>query len=110
MPQSEFNVLSGHIVEEESVLTIADLSRLCAADAERIVALVEEGILNVIEPAASVLERDTAQWRFSGRALRRARIALRLQRDLEINLAGVALAVELIEELVQLRRRLQYGP
>jgi len=31
--------------------------------------------------------------------LRRARLALRLERDLELNLAGVALAVELIEEI-----------
>ncbi len=33
-----------------------------------------------------------------------ARLALRLERDLELNLAGVALAFELIEELQQLRR------
>ncbi len=41
----------------------------------------------------------TTEWRFSGAALRRARLALRLERDLELNLAGVALALELMEEL-----------
>ena len=40
-------------------------------------------------------------------ALRRARLAVRLERDLELNLAGVALAVELLEELAQLRRELR---
>jgi len=34
----------------------------------------------------------------------RARIALRLERDLGINVPGVALALELLEELEQLRR------
>ena len=35
--------------------------------------------------------------------------ALRLQRDLEINLPGVALALELMEELERLRRELRMG-
>jgi chaperone modulatory protein CbpM len=52
----------------------------------------------------SVIEMDAAEWRFSGAQLRRARIALRLERDLGVNAAGVALALELLEELEQLRR------
>jgi chaperone modulatory protein CbpM len=39
--------------------------------------------------------------------LRRARIAVRLERDLELNLAGVALALDLLEELEQLRQQLK---
>ena len=49
----------------------------------------------------------STEWRFTGDALRRARLALRLERDLELNLAGVALAIELIEEISQLRRELK---
>ena len=37
----------------------------------------------------------------------RARLALRLERDLELNLAGVALALELMDELEYLRRELK---
>ena len=48
-----------------------------------------------------------SEWHFTGDALRRARLAVRLERDLELNLAGVALAVELIEEIEQLRRQLR---
>jgi len=55
----------------------------------------------------SVAAVEAEQWRFAGTALRRARTALRLQRDLEINLPGVALALELMEELEALRRELQ---
>ena len=49
------------------------------------------------------------EWRFSGAQLRRARIALRLERDLGVNAAGVALALELLEELEQLRRERRIG-
>jgi chaperone modulatory protein CbpM len=96
------NSLSGEIYEEYAVLSVDDLSRLCAVDRAAIVELVEEGVLSVIEVAAS-------EWRFPGAALRRARTAVRLQRDLEINLPGVALALELMEELERLRRELKIG-
>jgi len=53
-----------------------------------------------------VVEIGTTEWRFSGTALRRTRLALRLERDLELNLAGVALALDLMEEVERLRRAL----
>jgi chaperone modulatory protein CbpM len=96
------NSLSGEIYEEYAMLSVDDLSRLCAVDQAVIVELVEEGVLSVIEMEAS-------EWRFPGAALRRARTAVRLQRDLEINLPGVALALELMEELERLRRQLRIG-
>ena len=91
--------LTGMVFDESAMLSIKDLSRMCAVDERHIVEYVEEGVLNVVE--------ISREWRFSGSALRRARLALRLERDLELNLAGVALAVELIEELEQLRRELK---
>ena len=95
LPEGES--LAGEIVEERAVLSIADLSRMFAVDERHIVELVEEGVLSVIEV-------QTSEWRFSGAALRRVRIALRLERDLGINLPGVSLALDLLEELEQLRR------
>ena len=99
MSSPDDHALSGAIFEESALLTVKDLSRICAIDERHIVEFVEEGVLNVIEVAA-------AEWHFTGTALRRARLALRLERDLEINLAGVALALELMEELERLRREL----
>jgi chaperone modulatory protein CbpM len=99
MSSSDDHALSGAIFEESALLTVKDLSRICAVDERHIVEFVEEGVLNVVEVTA-------AEWHFSGTALRRARLALRLERDLEINLAGVALALELMEELERLRREL----
>ena len=100
MPASQDQVLSGAILEESAPLTVKDLSRMCAVDERHIVEFVEEGVLNVVEV-------NTTEWHFTGAALRRARLALRLERDLELNLAGVALALELMEELQHLRRELQ---
>jgi chaperone modulatory protein CbpM len=99
MSSSEDRALPGDIFEESAVLTVKDLSRICSVDERHIVEFVEEGVLQVVEI-------DTTEWRFTGAALRRARLALRLERDLEINLAGVALAIELMEELERLRREL----
>jgi chaperone modulatory protein CbpM len=103
MSSSEDQALSGAIFEESAVLSVKDLSRMCAVDERHIVEFVEEGVL-------SVVEINTTEWQFTGAALRRARLALRLERDLELNLAGVALALELLEELEQLRRELQAKP
>jgi chaperone modulatory protein CbpM len=97
MPLPDAEPLSGDIVEESVVLSVAELSLMISVDERHIVELVEEGVL-------SVLEIDASEWRFSGAALRRARIALRLERDLGVNLPGVALALDLLEELQRLRR------
>jgi chaperone modulatory protein CbpM len=100
MSSSENQPLPGAIFEESAVLTVKDLSRLCAVDERHIVEFVEEGVLDVVEVS-------TTEWHFTGSALRRARLALRLERDFELNLAGVALALELMEELRRLRRELE---
>jgi len=87
------------ILDEQTAITLAELCRACAAPAETIIALVEEGIL---APSGA----SPTHWRFGGMYVRRARVALRLQRDLGINLPGVALALQLLEEVEALRNQL----
>jgi chaperone modulatory protein CbpM len=103
MSSPEDQALTGAIFDESVLLTVQDLSRICSVDERHIVEFVEEGVLNVVEI-------NTTEWHFTGAALRRARLALRLERDLELNLPGVALALELMEELEHLRRELQARP
>jgi chaperone modulatory protein CbpM len=91
---------TGIIPEEPTELTLADVCRACAVQTEFIVELVEEG---VVAPAG----REPQRWRFTYAHLRRVRVASRLQRDLGLNLAGTALALELLEEIDTLRARLQ---
>ena len=102
MPQPDEPCLTGEILEEGAVLTVRDLTHMFAVGEQHIVEWVEEGVINVIEVKAS-------EWRFRGAEVRRARIALRLERDLGINAPGVALALELLEELEQLRRERRVG-
>jgi chaperone modulatory protein CbpM len=100
MSTSNEPALSGAIFEESEVITLKDLSRMCAVDERHLVEYVEEGVIHAVAVSSN-------EWQFSGAALRRTRMALRLERDLEINLAGVALALELLDELHRLRREQQ---
>jgi len=96
---SKQSVLSGIIVEETCAFTLGELSNACGMPAEWILALVDEG---VIEPVGS----DQRHWQFRGQSLRRVRIVQRLEADLGLNLAGAALALELLEEVQLLRNRI----
>ncbi len=87
------------ILDEEFEFTLGELCRASATPAEVIIEMVEEGLL---EPRGAA----PAQWRFTGPALRRVQIALSLQQDLHVNLAGAALVLDLLDEIARLRERL----
>ena len=93
------SIVDGVVVEEEIRFTLADLCRACGADSVQVIVLVDEGVL---EPDGSGPE----DWLFGGPSLRRARVALRLARDLELNVAGTALVLDLLDEIETLRSRL----
>lgn len=90
----------GFLVDEQSTFTLDELAHACSVHVEWVVELVQEGVL---EARGEHPER----WEFPGPMLARARTALRLQRDLELNLAGVAVVLDLLEELEALRARLR---
>lgn len=99
MKNEVLSLLSGDVLEEDVELTLADLCHACRLPAERVYELIEEGVLEADG-------REPGGWRFRGISLHRVQIAQRLQRDLGVNLAGAALALDLLEELEQLRARL----
>ncbi len=79
---------------------IAELCALCRVDSEMVSEMVNEGLL--------IPEGTTPEtWRFSAVAIKRIQITLRLQQDLRVNLPGAALALDLLEELDELRSRLR---
>lgn len=88
------------VVEECVQFTLVELCRACDAEEAHILAWVVEGVL---EPHGET----PRNWRFSGDSLRRAKLATRLTRDLEINPPGVALALDLLDEIAELRARLR---
>jgi len=95
--------LHGEIPGYDAPLTLEQLCRSCGLPREQILLLVEEGI---IEPKATVTG-SAEHWQFHWKSLTRVRTSTRLQQDLGVNLAGVALALELLERIEQLERRLQ---
>ncbi len=90
---------TAYILEEQTGLTLADICRACGAQTEWVVELVHEG---VISPDGDAPDG----WRFTGMHLRHARVAIRLQRDLGVNPAGAALALQMMDEIERLRARL----
>ena len=98
MPQADNSALAGPIVEEEVRFPLVELCRACEAEEEHVVAWVLEGVL---EPAGA----SPGDWRFRGESLRRARLAHRLAQDLGINPPGVALVLDLLDEIAMLRAR-----
>ena len=99
MKKERLSLLSGEVLDEDVELSLAELCRACRLPAERVYELVAEGI---IEP----IGQNPTIWRFRSVCLRRVRFAMSLQRDLGVNLAGAALAMDLLEELEVLRARL----
>ena len=89
--------IQGMVFNEETICTLADLCRLCGVNAEIIHDMIEEGILTPdgLSPQ---------EWRFTFVAIKRVQTTVRLQQDLRVNLPGCALALELLEELEELRR------
>lgn len=92
--------LTGVLLDERTEISLVELCEACSTSTEWVVELVHEGVL---EPTGI----EQAHWQFSGSSLLRAQTAIRLQHDLEINLAGVALALELMDEITALRQRMR---
>lgn len=91
--------LTCEIVEQGDTLTLAQLCRSAGVHAEWVTVLVEHGVLEPVAPREP-------QWRFATAHLSRVHTARRLARDLDLNVSGIALALELMDEIRELRGRL----
>tara|TARA_R110000868_G_scaffold388568_1_gene657551 strand:- start:40 stop:354 length:315 start_codon:yes stop_codon:yes gene_type:complete len=81
---------------EDSTLTATELCEACRID-ER---LLHEFVANdIIMPESA----QSGGWVFDMSGLKRLRLALRLQRDLELNTAGLALVLQLLDEMDEMR-------
>lgn len=94
------SLTTGVVLAEETVLSLTEMCRQFAVEAEWIRSLVEEGILDP-------LGQKPAEWRFTGESCRRIGVVLRLQRDFDVNLSGAALVLDLLEEVETLRVQLE---
>ncbi len=68
---------------------------------------VDEGFLASLEREEIVISDTPGSEEFSERMLERARVARNLVRDLDVNLAGVAIILHMREEMAELQRRIE---
>lgn len=87
------------IALEGACLTLEQLAAACAVEPAWIVQRVGEGLI----PAASGLPEE---WRFTPRALQRARRMREIERDFEAVPELAALVADMLEEIDELRSRL----
>lgn len=99
MSPTQITWIEGTIVEDEVHMSIVEISQAARAPEDLIMSWVSEGVLS---PAGSSPE----DWRFSGDSLKRAKTAAHLTHDLELNAPGVALALDLLDEITRLRNQL----
>lgn len=94
------NLFIGILVEETTTFTLVEVCQRYNIPKELLLDMLEQGFFpnQPTEPEHVVLDQ---------KALRRLESAFRLHRDLGINLPGVALALELLDEIGQMRQELE---
>ena len=86
--------------ETSYYLTLGELTQSVRLSTESVITIVECGI---VDPRGE----QPQQWLFEPQMVTMVQRACRLQRDLELDWPAVALALELIEDLQQLREENQ---
>lgn len=100
MSKTPLAVLTGILLDDTTLVTMTELCHSCDVTNDAIVEMVEYGIL---EPSGD----GPPHWCFQASSLRRVTTAKRLQRDLGVNLAGAALALDLLERIERLEAKLR---
>jgi chaperone modulatory protein CbpM len=101
MENEEIRLLSGIVMDDNQAISLAELCRCCSLPAEQVVTMIENGIVEPIESRITI-----SHWQFRGESVLRIQTAIRLKRDLGVNTAGAALALELLDEVKALRQQL----
>lgn len=81
---------------DDTHLSIDEVCEICGVE---LVVVNDLVAYEIVMPSGS----SQQDWVFNMEQLKRLRTALRLQRDLELNLAGIALVLDLLDEMQDLR-------
>jgi chaperone modulatory protein CbpM len=100
MTGHEKSLFEGQVIDDRTEITIVQLCRRCSVETELVLRLVDEGI---IEPSRQ--EGDLLFFPHS--CAKRTQVVLRLRSDLGVNMAGAALALELLDRIENLQSRLR---
>jgi chaperone modulatory protein CbpM len=92
--------LTGVLIDENTTLTFIEVCHRYNIPEELLIEMAEHGLFNA--PLANKDEMSLSQ-----RDLRRIESAFRLHQDLGVNLPGIALAFDLLEELREAQQELE---
>ncbi|WP_417517230.1 chaperone modulator CbpM [Marinobacter sp.] len=97
------SILTVEVMDADgSTFTLHEVCERGECHAEFVIKLVSYGIIAPVEP-----EAEARQWLFDVAALARLFKAQRLQRDLKMNLPGLAMTLELLDEVQNTRREVE---
>ena len=88
------------VLDHVGACSLDDLCVVCRVEEEFVAQLVEHGALDPVGISRT-------EWRFASVSIARVSKAKRLERDLGLNTAGVALALDLLAQIDELRARLR---
>ncbi len=97
---ANFDAVSGQVIQGTQALTLEELSLTLRTDKILIIEMVE---LNLLHPTGT----GPNNWSFDSVSFARAKRAMSFKKDLEVNLPGVALALELLDQIDSLENQLQ---
>jgi len=92
-------ILSVEMMEPTATFTLREVCERGDCHAEFVIKLVNYGVIAPVDDSP-----EARQWQFNLDALARLRKAQRLQRDLKMNLPGLAMSLELLDEVQEMRR------
>lgn len=93
-------VIKGIIVEQSTPLDLNELAQALHTENDILIAMVEHRLL---EPSG----HSPSDWKFDDICFKRAKIATSFYHDLEINMPGIALALDLLDKIERLEKRLE---
>jgi len=94
------HTFSAEGVDEQSTFDLQQFAQACGQSPDWILQLIEYDILSV--------ENTPEAHQFMSEDVARARKAYRLQRDFDASLAAVAVMLDLIDDVQQLRKQLKH--
>jgi len=92
--------VASEVVEQGALCTFHELCISCNVTPDWVAGLVEQGAIEAVGPTPQ-------EWRFTTLSLFRVAKARRLERDLGLNLPGIALALDLLDRLDAMHARLR---
>jgi chaperone modulatory protein CbpM len=100
MTDKTLPTISPEIIDPGAMYTLDELCQSCNVEVDWVVQLVEQGVIEPVGQARS-------DWQFASISIVRVAKARRLGRDLDLSPSGLALVLDLLDELDELRSRLR---